>query len=145
LCWLNQTDTGDRAELSLSSAEEAMWDRVSAGNESCFDSGSPFVRDGSCFVMRSRKRAEASHLVVVNHALLLSDLAAGGHVLPTYDNLIVDEAHNLEDEATRQFGFSASENEVNEFLNRVHGQGRGPDSGFASDLRNAVRGKAAST
>lgn len=145
LAWVPQTETGDRAELNLDSTEELLWDRVSAGHESCFETVCPFVRDGSCFLVRARKRAEGAHLVIVNHALLLSDIAARGHVLPGYDDLVIDEAHNLEDEATQQFGFSASENEVNEFLNRVHTPGRGLDSGLATSLRNAARGLAAFT
>lgn len=139
LAWLPQTKTGDRAEINLNPTEETLWERVSAENETCLGSGCPFVRDGSCFLLQARKRAEAAHLVIVNHALLLSDIAAGGHVLPGYDYLIVDEAHNLEEEATRQFGFSVSENELNDYLNRIHNPGRGLDSGLATSLRNAVR------
>ena len=71
-----------------------------------------YVRDGSCFLYRAQKRAEAAHVLVVNHALLLSDVRAGGNVLPEYQHLVVDEAHHLEDEATSQFGFSASESDV---------------------------------
>ena len=43
--------------------------------------------------------------MVVNHALLMSDLVRGGSLIPEYQYLIVDEAHHLEDEATRQLGF----------------------------------------
>ena len=57
------------------------------------------------FSPASRRRAEASDLLIVNHALLLLDLATGGGVLPEYQHLIVDEAHHLEEKATRQFGF----------------------------------------
>ena len=58
-------------------------------------------------------------MLVVNHALLLSDLATGGHVLPPYTRLIIDEAHNLEDEATSRFAFRAAESTVNDLLDRV--------------------------
>jgi Rad3-related DNA helicase len=69
-------------------------------------------------MLRARKRAEASHIVVVNHSLLLSDIAVGGHVIPLYQRLIVDEAHHLEDEATRQFGFTCSRRELLSLLER---------------------------
>ena len=100
-----QTETGDRAELRISQGEEAVWRRLSADSADCTSSNSPYVVDGTCFLRRARKAAEASHIVVVNHALLLSDTATGGHVLPPYSRLVIDEAHHLEDEATRQFGF----------------------------------------
>ncbi|MGH8629156.1 MAG: DEAD/DEAH box helicase, partial [Burkholderiales bacterium] len=118
LIWLAQTETGDRAELRLSQGEEAVWRRLSADGADCTSSNSPYVVDGSCFLQKARKTAEASHIVVANHALLLSDKARGGRVLPAYTRLIVDEAHHLEDEATRQFGFASGERAISEMLDR---------------------------
>ncbi|CAA9549273.1 MAG: DinG family ATP-dependent helicase YoaA, partial [uncultured Thermomicrobiales bacterium] len=57
------------------------------------------------FLYRARRGAESAHVVVVNHALLLSDLGTDGGILPPYRHLIIDEAHGLEAEATRQLGF----------------------------------------
>ena len=121
LIWLAQTETGDRAELRLSQGEEAVWRRLSADGADCTSSNSPYVVDGSCFLQKARKTAEASHIVVANHALLLSDKARGGRVLPAYARLIVDEAHHLEDEATRQFGFASGERAISELLDRCEG------------------------
>ena len=118
IIWLAQTETGDRAELRLSQGEEAVWRRLSADGADCTSSNSPYVVDGSCFLQKARKTAEASHIVVANHALLLSDKARGGRVLPAYARLIVDEAHHLEDEATRQFGFASGERTISEMLDR---------------------------
>jgi predicted DnaQ family exonuclease/DinG family helicase len=118
LIWLTQTETGDRSELRLSPGEEALWRRLCAEGADCNADNSPFVVEGTCFLQRARQRAEAAHLVVVNHALLLSDIAYGGHVLPPYDHLIIDEAHHLEEEATRQFGFAAGERELADLLDR---------------------------
>ena len=106
LVWLRDTRTGDRGEINLSGRDGPAWGRVSAADKGrC-----PGMRgEGPCFLRSARDRAEAAHVVVVNHALLLSDLAMGGGVLPGYDHLIVDEAHHLEDEATRQLGFQISQ------------------------------------
>ena len=106
LVWLQDTRTGDRGEMNLSVRDAPAWGRVSAADKgSC-----PSTRgEGLCFLRAARDRAEAAHVVVVNHALLLSDLAMGGSVLPGYDHLIVDEAHHLEEEATRQMGFQISQ------------------------------------
>jgi len=103
LLWLPHTDIGDRGELRLSPGEEAVWNRLSAQQESCLAAPCAFVKDGSCFLLRARRRAEAAHVLVVNHALLLSDIAVGGGVIPEYQHLIVDEAQHLESEATAQF------------------------------------------
>ncbi|MGB2694462.1 MAG: helicase C-terminal domain-containing protein [Dehalococcoidia bacterium] len=139
LLWLPHTDTGDRAEIRLSQGEDTVWNRLSAANEGCMQIQCPFVKDGSCFLLRARRRAEAAHLLVVNHALLLSDLAVGGGVIPEYDHLIVDEAQHLEAEATQQFGFFAQEGDLTTLLERVAGRGGG---GLVAGLRNAARGLA---
>ncbi len=118
LIWLTHTQSGDRAELRLSQGEEGLWRRLSADGAGCTADNSPFVVEGTCFLQRARRRAEASHIVVVNHALLLSDIAAAGRVLPPYDHLIVDEAHHLEEEATRQFGFACRESDLADLLAR---------------------------
>lgn len=141
LLWLNETECGDRAELRLSPTEEALWYRFSAQNENCLSSACPFALDGSCYLVRARKRAEAAHLVVVNHALLLSDLATGGRLIPTYDDLILDEAHHLEEEATRQLGFEARESDLSAHLDRLHrGERRERGTSLTTAVRQSVRG-----
>jgi DNA polymerase-3 subunit epsilon/ATP-dependent DNA helicase DinG len=57
--------------------------------------------------------------VIVNHALLLSDVMAGSRVLPEYEHLVVDEAHHLEDQATNQFGYAVAERDLEEFAASV--------------------------
>lgn len=138
LLWLPRTQTGDRAELRLRPDEEALWTRLSAEGSNCFGTANPFVRSGACQLLQARKRAEGSHLVIVNHALLLADVAAGGRSMPSYDRLIVDEAHNLEEEATDQFGFHAGQGEVASFLDGVLARGRERESGLLIDLRTAM-------
>jgi DNA polymerase-3 subunit epsilon/ATP-dependent DNA helicase DinG len=135
LLWLSRGG-GDRGGLRLGPEEEAVWSRVSAEGSTCFASSSPFVRNGSCQLMRARARAEAAHIVVVNHSLLLSDVVAERHLLPQYDRLIVDEAHNLEDVATDQFGFHAGQGEINTLLDTVASRTR--ESGLIADVRVAT-------
>ncbi len=139
LLWLPRTETGDRAELNLSPPEEAVWSRINAQSEACLTLPCHYVRRGACFLQRARRRAEASHLLVVNHALLLSDIAVGGHVLPEYRNLVIDEAHNLEDEATQQFGFQASDADIAAFLDRLHQRAR-RGGGLVASVRQSLRG-----
>ncbi len=109
--WMQNTLSGDRAEINLSGRDFGSWNHVSAGEKGFC----PGLRDGTpCFLRAARERAEQAHIVVVNHALLLSDLARGGGLIPEYQHLIIDEAHNLEDEATRQLGFSVSQDKLDE-------------------------------
>ena len=101
--WMQETVNGDRSEINLSGRDFNSWGQISAGEKGFC----PGLRDGSpCFLRAARERAEQAHIVVVNHALLLSDLARGGGLIPEYQHLVIDEAHNLEDEATKQLGLS---------------------------------------
>jgi len=140
LVWLRLTQTGDRAELNLHSSVDAAWSKLAAENTPCLQVACPFVKNGTCFLYRARKRAEAAHVLVVNHALLLSDIATGGHVLPPYERVIIDEAHNLEDEATSRFAFKATEADFNDFLDRVGRRTGERASGLAGSINEATRG-----
>ena len=104
--WLQDSVSGDRSEINLAGRDAASWSHISAGGKGLC----PGLRDGSpCFLRSARERAEQAHVIVVNHALLLADLSVGGGLIPDYHHLIVDEAHNLEDEATRQMGFEVTQ------------------------------------
>ncbi|MGE5596220.1 MAG: helicase C-terminal domain-containing protein [Hyphomicrobiales bacterium] len=120
LLWLPATETGDRSELNFDANDWRTWQRFSAQDTDCLSRQNNWVRDGTCFLLRARKAAESAHLLVVNHALLLADLASGGNALPPFDHLILDEAHNLEDQATKQFGASVSARNIFDALDGVH-------------------------
>ena len=125
--WMQNTTSGDRAEINLSGRDAGSWSHVSAGEKGFC----PGLRDGTpCFLRAARERAEQAHIVVVNHALLLSDLARGGGLIPEYQHLIIDEAHNLEDEATRQLGFSISQDKLDEVWE--------PQSRLTTQIRQAT-------
>ena len=98
LLWLHSTESGDRSELRLHGREEVLWNRIASDPMDCV--GIHCTKE-DCYVHRARADAETADLVVVNHALLLADAEVGGGLLPEYDHLVVDEAHHLEEAATR--------------------------------------------
>jgi DNA polymerase-3 subunit epsilon/ATP-dependent DNA helicase DinG len=134
LMWLSRGG-GDRSGLRLTDEEDAIWNRMNAEGANCFAASSAYVRNGSCQLAKARARAEAAHLVVVNHSLLLSDVSADRHLLPAYDRLVIDEAHNLEDVATDQFGFHAGQREVVALLDSVAARTRERETGLVTDVR----------
>ena len=77
-------------------------------------------------------------MLVVNHALLVSDFNAGNKVLPEYEYLVIDEAHHLEDVATDQLGFRTGPGEYLEFLDRLSQDGAGRQQGALPNLEAAV-------
>lgn len=105
LIWLPGSETGERGEISLRTpGERFAWARLSADNEGCTaETCASFP--GGCPVHAARQAAENAHLIVVNHALLLSDIVTGNRILPNYGHLVVDEAHHLEDATTNGLSF----------------------------------------
>lgn len=107
LIWLQYTQTGDRDELRfINNGEQTAWNRICADRELCTATHCQELEGGPCFFYQARAEAEGGHLVIINHALLLSDVAADNRVLPGYQHLIIDEAHHLVDAITQQLGFS---------------------------------------
>lgn len=119
--WLPTTATGDKAELMFVEREGAAWGRISAAFEGC--PGPKCADFNDCFYFKARKQAEAAHLVVVNHALLLADVIVETDVIPRYDHLVLDEAHNLEDVATDQFSFNVDQEGLIAFLDSLYQEG----------------------
>ena len=125
LVWLQTTATGDRAEINLGSrGAAAPWDRLSSAAQAA---AGCMRQESVCFLRSAREQASAAHLVIVNHALLLSDITTEGSIIPDYDVLIIDEAHHLEDAATRQLGGDITRARVEEHLQALSGEGGLPN------------------
>ena len=123
--WFKSTPDGD-----LDTYEGFPRHRLTCPGEDCSGRRCPFY--SKCFVFKARKRAAESHLVVVNHALVLAEASSsGGAILPSYGRLILDEAHNLESIATDYFGFELSLPNLMHILNRLIRRGKGKRSKFA--------------
>jgi DNA polymerase-3 subunit epsilon/ATP-dependent DNA helicase DinG len=139
--WLSWTRTGDRSELSMSGNEFGTWSKMCAQLDERVEARCPHRQRGTCFLHQARKTAESAHVILVNHALLLSDLVAEGRILPPYDHLVIDEAHHLEDEATSQLGFEADQWELFEYLGRFRRETGGQrPTGLIPTLNDCFRG-----
>ncbi len=122
LLWVGQTETGDKAELRLTQEEEVHWHLIAAGDQVCTMKSCSYARRNQCFLPRARNQASNAHIVIANHALLLAGGSPEGHVMGSFNRLILDEAHHLEDEATHAFGF---------YLDR-----RGPEENVSALVRS---------
>jgi len=136
LVWLLESSTGDRGEISLRGpVENNIWQRLSAEDEGCMLDRCRSVMQGSCPFYKARKTAECAHLLVVNHALLLSDSTTDNRVLPDYQYLVLDEAHHLEDAVTNSLSFRLDEATLRRRLADLGG----PKKGLLGDLLNSLR------
>ncbi|MFH1215603.1 MAG: ATP-dependent DNA helicase [Pseudomonadota bacterium] len=119
--WLSSTIMGDRAELEWLPDNSRFWREISASSSQCLGTACP---DGAeCFINQLRKKAARCRLLIVNHHLFFSDLALRRYgfaeVLPRYESVIFDEAHHIENIATRYFGTSVSHFQLVDLANDI--------------------------
>ena len=112
--WAAVTKSGDLAELTELPEQSPVWPMLTSTRENCLGQECPqFSR---CHVMEARRAAQAAQVVVVNHHLLLADLALKdegfGDLLPGAQALILDEAHQVPEIAAQFFGQTWSVRQV---------------------------------
>ena len=116
--WEKETETGDRAELVELPDESELWSKMDARRDTC--TGKKCRQFERCFLTLMHRRALESDIVIVNHHLFFADLAVRqddfGGIIPEYSAIIFDEAHEIEDVASRYFGIEASNYRVEELV-----------------------------
>ncbi len=120
LVWLGEGGSGDRSEINLNGPlERDAWFRISAEDEGCKAEVCMARTGGACPFYQARQAALSSHLLIVNHALLLADVATGSRVLPEYNYLIVDEAHHIESATTSSLSYRLTQGDVGRLLREL--------------------------
>jgi ATP-dependent DNA helicase DinG len=122
--WAAQTSDGSREELPILPSDQ-LWDEVCCEADQC--ARAQCRHFNGCFFHQARRRAAQADVLVVNHALLLADLAlrrqtdnyTTAAVLPPFERLILDEAHHLEEVATRYFSTQVTRFGFARALNRL--------------------------
>jgi ATP-dependent DNA helicase DinG len=118
--WQRDPDcSGDVADLPF---QFSAWGEISSNLDTC--RGQECHHYNSCFYYRMRWEAAESNLIIVNHALFLADLALrrgdpNAGVLPEYDYVVFDEAHHLEDVATKTFGIDFGSRRLINLMERI--------------------------
>src|SRR6202521_3164081 len=114
--WAAQTTDGSLADLASPPRPE-VWDEIAAEPDLCRKSACPHY--ARCFLFEARRAAAKADVVVVNHHLLMSDVAVrraqqnweDTAVIPAYTRLVVEEAHHIEDAAAAHLGTSVRSEE----------------------------------
>lgn len=125
--WEKTTEFGDRAEIRTLPESSTAWAKIDARSELCTGQKCPnFER---CFITLMHQRALESDIIIVNHHLFFADLALRdenheGGVLPEYQAVVFDEAHEIEDVAGQYFGVSVSSYRFQELRRDIAAVGR---------------------
>jgi len=136
LVWLQSTTSGDRNEINLNGPiERDIWMRLSAEDEGCTTENC-LKRGGICPFYSARQAALSAHILVVNHALLLADVATGNRVLPEYNYLIIDEAHHLEEATTSALSFKITQYMIDRAVRELGS----PNSGALGKVSTILEG-----
>jgi ATP-dependent DNA helicase DinG len=109
--WIDETATGDRSDLADLPEDSPLWRDITATPETRLGARCPYFE--RCFVTGMRRRATDAQIVLTNHHLFFADLALRARwpevqVLPPYEAVIFDEAHQIEEVATEFFGLHVS-------------------------------------
>ncbi len=132
--WADRTTDGSLADLPSPPRPE-VWDEIAAEPDLCRKSACPHY--ARCFLFEARRAAQQADVVVVNHHLLMSDVAVkrakqnweDAAVIPAYSRLVLDEAHHVEDAAAAHLGTSASRRGLQQLFSRLVRQGAGTRGG----------------
>ena len=138
--WARTTRLGDLSEVRGLSDSNPIWPRVTSTRENCLGKGCAEL--ARCHVAIARRQALESDIVIVNHHLLLADLALKedgfGDILGSSDAVILDEAHQIPDLATQFFGANVSSRRITGLLQDIQAQlGHAPEP---FDINSALSG-----
>jgi predicted DnaQ family exonuclease/DinG family helicase len=136
--WKEYTKTGDISENSSFNLKRngSVWKKLVADRHFCYGKKCPYF--SRCYLMDIRKKAEKSNLVIINHYLLLADILSEYSALGKYDNLIIDEAHNLPHIAPNELGLSLTYADFNSFFSQLFSIRNKFQSGILVYLKTAA-------
>ena len=141
--WLNYTDDGSRSNMN-SAISLDIWNEICADELACEKSKCRFF--SSCFFFKARRRANFASLILVNHHLLMADVSMksaedeGEGILPKFDILVIDEAHNIFKSAVSFLGESVHSSSVRKLLGKLYNtnSGQGLLTKILSNNANSV-------
>ncbi len=126
--WSHTSGSGDVAELDFTYPN---WSEIRANPDTCKQQECRFF--DRCFYYRMRREAQEAEILLVNHALFLSDLAVrrsgepDAKLLPDYDFVVFDEAHHLETAAAAAFGIAFSSARLPALMDKLRRTARSLD------------------
>ena len=135
--WALETTDGSLSDLPFVPSAD-VWEQVRSEHGNCPAAMCSRFKD--CFWRRARRQLDSADIIVANHALMFSDLVLkeqGHSLLPDYDCIVIDEAHNIETVAQDHFGIDISNRRVSYLLDKLYNDRSG--KGFLAFNRQAQK------
>ena len=138
----NITETGDRSELKYE-VPLSVWEKVNSEVDMCKGVKCPHYSE--CHFFKARKNISDANLLIVNHHMFFADLSIRNQtgfytnysILPNYDIVVFDEAHNIEDTARNYFTFEATKISFGRLMGNIFNR-RATGSNNAGALMRAL-------
>ncbi|MEW6609085.1 MAG: helicase C-terminal domain-containing protein [bacterium] len=115
--WQKKTQTGLKSEL-IFEPSPAIWNKLCREPDLCL--GKKCLHFNDCYYYKARKKQYSSQILIVNHHLFFANIASADQVLPQFDAVVFDEAHNLEDVATNYLGAEVSNSQIKFLLDSIY-------------------------
>ncbi|MFQ5629636.1 MAG: DEAD/DEAH box helicase [bacterium] len=147
--WAKKTKDGSKSDLGIAPSSQ-VWEQIQSESDTTLKNRCDFYN--KCFFYNARRRAATADVLIANHHLLFADLAvraaSGGNaseiaVMPKYERLILDEAHNVEDVASSYFGVRVSYLGIQRTLNRLFRAKAGKETGQVPFLQARIKYRSA--
>ncbi len=141
--WSGSTSDGSRSSLPLAPSQN-LWERLSAESDTCNRTQCHYYQQ--CHFFKARRQASEAQVLIVNHHLLFADLvyraendqAKDAGILPNYNRIIIDEAHNIEDIATEYFASHISQLDIMRLMARLASEKGGKVNGKLPLLKEKI-------
>ncbi len=140
--WSRETTDGSIGSLPITPRSDS-WEKISTTPESCLKKKCPHFEP--CYYFKKRRAALEADIIITNHALLFADLSIRAElenndintIFPPYQSVIIDEAHHIEEVASKHFGLKLSWYGINHTLGQMQNYRR-KDKGFLPQLQQKL-------
>ena len=114
--WKDRTKTGLKSDMDFEPMPK-LWQKVCREGDICFGKKCSYY--DKCFYQRAKAVERKAHILITNHHLFFAHIASGWNVLPKFDSIVFDEAHQLEDIASGYLGIEVSNYRIKNLINTI--------------------------
>jgi len=113
--WVYNSETGDRSDINFD-IDYNTWRSIASDAASCYGNNCPYHSE--CYYERAKKRLRKADIIITNHAMVLADIQNNN--LPEYSHILIDEAHNFENNALKAMTVEISVQRLKSIIRKIN-------------------------